>query len=147
MKRNTHMCYFRNLPPSNVTIFTFWILFEGFCCVCCCCKYVYFMCVSSFSSLFLLNIAVISIVLYLIFTWQCILKIIPYQYRDIFHILFPGKETVYYFIVLIFQNVFHQLLTDKHLRGFDFFNITDNAAVNNLVAMSCCIYRMDVPLG
>lgn len=47
-----------------------------------------------------------------------------------------GEEAVYYSIVLIFQHLFHQLLIDWHLRAFQVLNITDNAAMNNLVPMS-----------
>lgn len=65
-----------------------------------------------------------------------ILKIIPYQYREIFH-------RVDYILLHCFDfpNLFHSLLID-HLRSFQILNITDNAAMNNLVPMSYCIYRM-----
>lgn len=53
-----------------------------------------------------------------------------------------GERAVYYCIVVIFQNLFHWLLTDWDWRGYQFLNIAYNVAMNNLVPISFCIYRM-----
>lgn len=74
--------------------------------------------------------------------------------RKFFHISIEKSSTpfllravcevgaIYYSIVFIFQNLFHQLFINQHLIDFQFLPITDNAAMNNLFTMSFCIYKM-----